>query len=269
MKKTITILILFILATSITAQDNSNEQIIVPLSNPDGPGLLITDHIKGSIKVIGYDGLVVIINAVPRQSENSLDRDSSDGLKRLSSNLIQINAFEKDNEITIHSNSHRGTIDLEIRVPTNFSLKLKTYYNGEIHVQYVTGELEITNINGDVHLESISGSAVVNTIDGDIFALFKEVTPDVPMAFTSIEGKIDLTFPADMEASLKMKSENGEIFSDTYVLIEKRKTEIDRSDETGIYKVSLEEWTQGTINGGGPEILVKTLEGSIYIRKQE
>ena len=65
-----------------------------------------------------------------------------------------------------------------------------------------------------------------------------------------------------------MKSENGEIFSDFDIAFDKRKTQTEKSDKTGIHKVFLEEWTNGRINSGGAEILLKTLEGNIYIRKR-
>ena len=247
---------------------SAQEQIIVPLSDSKKPGKLSIDHIKGSIQVIGYEGEAVVINASSRTTKNqSKSNEGDNGLKKITSSKIQLSAQEKDNKIVITTNSHKGTIDLEIRVPINFSLKLKTYYNGVIQVQNVSGNLEITNINGDVKLENISGSAVVNTIDGHIFANFRKVTSEVPMVFSSIEGKIDITFPAEINAYVKMKSDNGEIFSDFDIEIDKRKAQVNKSNNTGIYKVSLEEWTNGKINGGGPEILFKTLEGNIYIRK--
>lgn len=265
MKKIITILIVScIFSLQIFAQ----EQIIVPLNEPKETGVLIIDHIKGSIQVTGYEGEVVIVNASSRISKTeNQNLTNNSGLKRIASNSIQLSAQEKNNEVVVTTNSHRGTIDLEIRVPIHFSLKLKTLVNGEILVQNVSGNLEITNINGDVKLENVSGSAVVNTVDGHILANFKQVTPNVPMAFSSIEGKIDVTFPADIKAYVKMKSDNGDIFSDFKIEIDQRKTQVNRTDKTGVYKISLEDWTNGKINNGGPEILLKTLEGNIYIRK--
>ena len=265
MKKIATNLVLLLFVCfQVTAQ----ERMFVPLSDPKAPGILSIDHIKGSIQVLGYQGETVIINATSRRATQKAKSMTGNGsLKRIASHAIQLSAQEKDNEIIVTTNSHKGTIDLEIRVPINFSLKLKTYYNGKINVQNVSGDLEITNINGDVNMEKISGSAVVNTIDGDIVARFEKVTPELPMVFSSIEGKIDVTFPADIKAYVKMKSDNGDIFSDFNIEIDKRKTQVNKSDKTGIYKISLEDWTNGKINGGGPEILLKTLEGNIYIRK--
>jgi hypothetical protein len=269
--RNISIFILVILSFVVRpsySQDNSTEQVIVPLSRPGVPGVLVIDHIKGSINVTGYDGEAVIVKASSGQKSDEMsDEISTDGLRRVASGTIQLNAQEKDNEIVVQTNSHRHTIDLYITVPRRFNLKLKTYYSGKITVKDVTGEMEITNVNGDVLLDGIGGSAVVNTIDGDIVAKFKDVTPGIPMAFTSIEGKIDVTFPQNLRARLKIKTDNGEIFSNYEIQMEKRKLQVDRSDETGLYKVSLEDWVQGTINGGGPEFLFKSLEGNITIRK--
>lgn len=259
---------LLLISIQLYAQENSAEQIIVPLSSPEKPGVLVIEHIKGSITVNGYDGDVVIVSAAPRQTvKDSKGSTDTDGLKRIASEIIQLSAQEKNNEVIVTTNSHKNSIDLDIKVPYNFSLKLKTYHNGKIVVRNVTGEMEISNINGDIYLSAISGSVVANTIDGNILVEFDGITPDIPMAFTSIEGKIDVTFPPDIKASLKMKSDNGEIFSDFDVRIEKRKSLIDKSDKTGVFKVSLEEWTFGSINGGGPEFLFKTFEGNIYIRE--
>ncbi|MFH1942908.1 MAG: DUF4097 family beta strand repeat-containing protein [bacterium] len=266
----IVLVILSVIVHPSFSQDNSGEQIIVPLSRPGNPGVLVIDHIKGSINVTGYDGEAVIVKASSGQRlEEISDEIRTDGLRRVASGTIQLNAQEKDNTLVVQTNSHRHTIDLDVTVPRRFNLKLKTYHSGKITVKDVTGEMEITNVNGDVILDGIKGSAVVNTIDGDIFVRFTEVTPGIPMAFTSIEGKIDVTFPQDLRARLKIKTDNGEIFSNYEIQMEKRKIQGDRSDVTGLYKVSLEDWVQGTINGGGPELLFKSLEGNIYIRKQK
>ena len=267
----VTFAVLFIfLPLRVFAQESSIEQIMVPLSEPGEPGFLIIDHVKGSINVTGYEGKVVIINASYRQrKKDGGGKIDSNGLKRISSPAIQLSAEEEDNKVTVISNSHRHTIDLDIKVPSQFSLILRAYQNGKITVRNVSGEMEISNINGDIILNEISGSAVVYTVDGNILVQFKEITPDIPMAFTSIEGKIDVTFPPEMKALVKMKTDNGEIYSDFEMELEKRKERVDKSKKTGIYKVTLEEWTNGKINGGGPEILFKSFDGNIYIRKRK
>jgi len=271
MKQLQNILFILFLLLSVQgfAQDDSSEQIIVSLSNPGEPGLLILEHIKGSINVTGYDGQVVIVSASARERTlDSSNESQFDGMKRISSAVIQLTAQEDNNQVTVFSNSHNSTIDMDIKVPRNFSLKLSTYHNGTITVQYVSGEMEISNINGGVIMNEISGSAVVNTIDGDISVRFNEVTPDKPMAFTTIYGKVDIALPSEIKALVKMKTEHGEIFSDFDMTMEKRKAQTERTRREGVQRITLEDWTYGKINGGGPEILLKSFDGNIYIRKR-
>ena len=130
----------------------------------------------------------------------------------------------------------------------------------------LTGEMELSNANGDIVMTQVSGSAVLNTIDGDIMVKFDKITPEAPMAFSSIEGKIDITFPADLRALVKMRSDHGEVYSDFNMQMQERQTVVEKQTKSGIFKVFLDEWTIGKINGGGPEILLKSFHGNIYIR---
>ena len=239
------------------------EQISIPLSNPDKPGLVSVNHYKGSIIVKGYRGRSVVISAGYRNINNK------NSMKLITGPAIKLSAMEKDNVVIVTTNSYRRTIDLNIMVPHNFSLKLSTDNNGEILVSDVNGVLELNNNNGNVKLMNVSGSAIISTIDGNIYADYISVTPDMPMAFSTIEGRIDLYFPVNADISLKMKTEYGKIFSDFSIDLVKRKMKIQKNNNTGSTKISLDDWTYGKINSGGPEYLIKTLNGDIYIKKKK
>lgn len=250
--------------TIATATEIQSEQITVPLADSDAQGLLIIDHHKGAIEVTGYEGSVAIINAKLRYTEFPV---SKDGMKRISSNLIQLAAVEKNKEITVSSNSQFKTIDLDIQIPYNFSVKLQKYDYGKISVNDLQGEMEISNINGDIVLMDIVGSAILNTVDGDILVKIKDAAENIPMAFSTIDGNIDLTLPHDINTSIKMKSDQGDIFTDFDIEIKRREKISEKSNENRHYKIMLEDWTYGKINGGGPEFLIKSFRGNIYLRK--
>ncbi len=36
-----------------------------------------------------------------------------------------------------------------------------------------------------------------------------------------------------------------------------------------MYRINIEEWVYGKIGGGGPEMMMKTMNGNIYIRKMK
>ena len=141
--------------------------------------------------------------------------------------------------------------------------------NGDISVENVNENLEISNINGFIKMKNIAGSVVANTINQDIIVNFTEVTPNTPMAFTTLNGKVDITFPATVKANVKLKTDMGEVYTDFDIDVDKTPSKINQSvdKEKGLYKIKKDDWTYGKINGGGSEIMMKTMHGNIFIRK--
>jgi DUF4097 and DUF4098 domain-containing protein YvlB len=90
------------------------------------------------------------------------------------------------------------------------------------------------------------------------------------MSFSSLNGDIDVTLPGDVKARVKLKSDNGEIYSDFEVKLDasaRQPVVEDHRSEQGRYKIRFDRATYGTINGGGPEVQLTTFNGNIYIRK--
>ncbi len=273
MNNIVTAIVMLLLtgATPIMAQGDVKEQLVVPLSDPNKPGSLEVGLINGSIHVVGYAGKEVVIDATSTNRTNSRSDErttASNGMKRIQSgNPFDLSAEERNNQIEISASSHHNPVDLTIKVPQRFSLKLSTINRGNITVENVNGELEIRNVNGPIELTNISGSAVANTVNGNLTATFKGVDSNKPMAFSTLNGRVDVTFPASAKASVKLKSDRGDIFSDFDIDIDKAQPKVNRSSQSGMYRVSIEDWVYGKINGGGPEVMMKSMQGSIYVRK--
>lgn len=252
------------------AQQAGKEQLTVALSNPGKPGTLHLKLVGGSIRVEGSSGKDVVIDVSVRGGRGDEDRggNAPAGMRRLSqTNGLDVTATEKDNHVYVKTQSWQTPVDFTIRVPRQFSLQIGTVNSGNITVQNVTGELEISNVNGSIKLEDVAGSAVANTVNGDITADFREVSSGAPMAFSNINGKIDLTLPAKTKAGLKLKSDRGEIYTDFDMTVDSNAPKTTRTAQNGTYRVSQDSWTNGRINGGGAEFMLKTLNGDIYVRK--
>ncbi|GAB3175536.1 DUF4097 family beta strand repeat-containing protein [Telluribacter humicola] len=287
MKNIVNLLILLLLsgATPLIAQTDAKEQLTVPLSDPSKPGNLEVGLINGSIQIVGYNGKEVLIEAVAGSEEGSMkikekiktkgNGTSSDdspvssaGMRRITpTNGFELTAEEKGNRVKVESNSFTRTVNLTIKVPQKFSLKVSTVNNGTISVENVNGELEMDNVNGPIELTNVGGSAVANTINGAIKATFTNVNASAPMAFSTLNGRIDVTFPASAKANFKLKSDRGDIFSDFDMDIDRSQPQATRSSQSGMYRVAVENWVNGKINGGGPEIMMKSMQGNIYVRK--
>lgn len=260
-------LILMLIAFTTNAQETSTELFSVPLSNPNSSGKLIIQQISGSIDVVGYDGKEVIVKAsFGNKKAHYKDDKEKDGLKRIENNSLKITAEEKDNVVQIINEQFNKVTNLEIKVPKNFSLKLSTINNGNITVNGVNGEFEVSNINGEITMKNVSGSASVDTINGDIIVEFNSITNDANMAFSSLNGDLNVTFPSSLKANIKAKSDMGEIYTDFDMVVDKQKPEVNTDITSNTYKVKIEQWVRGKINGGGPEMFFKSFNGDIMIR---
>lgn len=268
------LLLSLLLSRPLLAQNEVKEQLVVPLSDPGKPGTLHVGLINGSIHVIGYSGKDVVIDIIasPKRGRRDDNDDRPDrtanGMKRIGTGSpLDVSAEERNNTVNVNANTARQTVDLTIKVPQRFSLKVSTINNGTIEVENVNGNLEATNVNGYIHLTNIAGSAVANTVNGNLIATFKSIDSDTPMAFSTLNGNVDVTFPASVKANSKLKSDRGEIYSDFDIDVDKNQPKVSRTSQSGMYQVKIEDWVYGKINGGGPEVMMKNMNGNIYIRK--
>ncbi len=240
----------------------AQEEVKIPLTNPQEPGKLIMDVLYGSISVNGYRGYEIVVVATPRKTEVNQEKA---GMKRHSNRAIEFSVEENNNVVKIEANSDL-TIDYVVKVPYNFSLKLSAENRGDIYVKNVLGSFEISNENGSITLEEISGSVSADALNKDVTVKFKEIDPNAAMAFSSLNGDIFVTFPKDLRANLKIKTDLGEVFSDFDIQVSKEKAKQIRTGEKK-YTVKAENWLIGSVNGGGPEMLFKTYNGDIIIRQ--
>lgn len=265
-KVIVTVLALFALST-IQAQKKEIDLFTIPLSNANKPGLLKLKQIAGSINVAAYDGNEVIVKVSVDEGKKK-SKESKYGMKRIGSSGLNISAEENDNEVEIDNEMWNNRADFEIKVPKNFSLKLGTVNDGDIYVEGVNGEMEISNVNGHITLKDVSGSATTDTTNGEVKVNFNNITIGADMAFSSFNGNVEVTFPSSLKANVKAKSEMGDIYTDFDMAVSENKPQVERGQSSKGYKVKIEQWVRGKINGGGPEMLFKTFNGDVLIKSK-
>lgn len=193
------------------------------------------------------------------------------GMKQLSGSSSGLEVEEEDNVVTINTQSWKAATDLVIQVPVTSSLEVRSSMDGAVVIEGVSGEIDINNINGPVTLTSVSGNTLVHTVNGDITVVLARVAADKPLSFSTMNGDIDVTLPADVKANLKMKSEQGEIYSDFDINMTRQpaRSEAAEKTEQGKYRISFDKSLYGLVNGGGQEFSFNTFSGDIYIRKKK
>lgn len=269
MKSIISLSVLFLLLTGTGwAQGGVKEQLVVPLSEPGKPCKLEVHLMEGSIKVMAYEGKEVVIDVFGDSSHHRENEGAPSGMKRVGGGRgLEVNAQERDNTVTVNGGLSR-LAGVVIKVPQNLtSLKLNSVDHGAISASNISGALEINTVNGPITLKDISGSVVANTVNGPVVVTFKSIDPKAAMAFSTLNGQVDVTFPADLKSNVKLKTDQGGIFTDYDIEVDKSAPQVKKTGEGHLYKINIDEWVYGKINGGGPEMMMKTMTGNIYIRK--
>ncbi len=193
------------------------------------------------------------------------------GMKVLSGSTSGLEIEEEDNVVQINTQSWKAATDLVIQVPVATSLEVRSTMDGAVIVEGVSGEIDINNINGPVTLKNVSGNTLVHTVNGDIEVTLARIAADKPLSFSTMNGDIDVTLPADVKANLKMKSEQGEIYTDFDINMTRQPTRSEAAEKTeqGKFRISFDKSLYGLVNGGGQEIGFNTFGGDIYIRKKK
>ena len=255
------------------AQDVPADRVSVPFRDPSRPGTVKVHLMTGGITVKGYGGKEVIVEARLREGKSSGKEKAdkkADGLKRIDIATAGLTVEEEDNVVTVSTSPMSRTVDLTLQVPTATSLKLGCLNDGSIMVEKVEGEIEANNLNGPVTLTNVSGVVIAHSLNGEVLTQMDKVTPDKPMSFSTLNADIDVTLPPDIKAKVKLETQNGAIYSDFEIGLDRnpRPPAVeDGRKEGGRYRIEFPKGVVGSINGGGPEIRFKTLNGNIHVRK--
>jgi hypothetical protein len=261
-----------VLGSLAPAQETTGQRVVVPARNSSRPRKLTARVMHGSITVKATAGKEVIVEA-DEGSRESRDRSTRErvpeGMHRIDLPPRGFTVEEEDNQITVHAPApaHAGLV---ISVPTDTSLDLNCM-NCPIRVEGVNGEIAVDSMNGEVTLSNVSGNVLAHTMNGEIKVTMSRVDPARPQSFSSMNGTIDVTLPADFKANVKLSTGHGQIYSDFDFKLGGGTITQQNNSREGKFRVDVDRDRSltGTINGGGPEATFKTYNGTIYIRKKK
>lgn len=277
MKKQLIIIVITLLGIVLRSQAQESGDFAVPLSEPAKRGKLKAHLNYGSITVKGTARKDILVKYASVEDDSDHDEDhdrenhkssKTPGLKRIGGGTMDLEVTERDNFVIVNSDTWSHRMKVEIEVPSGFDLNVSTYNDGDLVISNIQGEIELNNHNGEITAENISGSVVATTYNGEIKVTFDKITEGTPMSYSTYNGDIDITFPASLKATLKMKTDQGEILSSFDMKMIKSGPVQKTDTKSGTYKVVIDEWVKGEVNGGGPEFTMKNYNGDIIVRKK-
>lgn len=241
------------------------ETITIPLSRPGEPMSMSIDILSAHMEVIGEERKDVAITVTLSSGRRKIITPS--GPKMLAGGGSGLEISERDNRVSIESDAPPSPITIVARVPRRTQLNLSTTNDGAITVRDIVGDLELENINGPITATNITGSVIAESVNNPIVVGLAGVTAGGATSLSSLNGDVTLTLPASAKAELHLDTSRGEIVSDFELDVKPSKPRIERNESRGGVSVRMEDVIVATVNGGGPVIRVKTLNGTIKIAK--
>jgi hypothetical protein len=124
--------------------------------------------------------------------------------------------------------------------------------NGEVTVENVRGPVSANSGNGDVRVTTVQGPVSARSGNGDLLVRMTELRAADDMEFTTGNGRIEVTVPAEFNADIDASTGNGGIRTDFPIQVSGR-----------ISKTRL----RGTIGQGGRRLRLVTGNGEIELRR--
>ena len=142
-------------------------------------------------------------------------------------------------------------VEFTVRVPAGVDFVGRTV-NGDVEADGLSGAVKAVTVNGDVEV-STSGVAEGRTVNGSIYAVLGSADWRGDLEFSTVNGTITVELPSGVGADVLASTVNGSIKTDFPLTVRGR-------------------WgpreMRGTIGGGGPELRLSTVNGSIRLRER-
>lgn len=253
-----------VLFVSLISAADAQDDLSVTLPLPRGDKPLITAHLtQASLNVVAADVTEVIVEATFNADEKvDPEAQSEDGFTIINSSGLAFDARTDGDTIVIDAGSWETETYVTIQIPADVGVKAWSNQGDYIRVSGISGDLELSSNGGDIVLEDVSGHIVADASNGDLIVDWVGSNPTQPMAFTSRNGDVDVAFPDDLRATLKLQTRYGSV--KTAFEVSNQRTVVDQSGEPN--RIRVESWTQADINGGGPELTMRTFHGDLIIR---
>lgn len=243
-------------------------------ADPAAVKTIQVDDVFGSIDVVG-----AAVQDVHVTGEKILRAETAEAMERARRD-VRLDMTEASNVVDLTVNgpfrrsdgsinwdwNERGYVvryDLELRVPENADLVLRTVNEGDVAVHGVTGRLRVNNVNGKITLERVGGSVDANTVNGPIHASFRQ-DPTSACRFHTVNGDVHVAFDGALAADFAVKTFNGEVRTDyDVVALPPKPAEARRENGRFVYRAR--RFQSVRVGKGGPEISMETLNGDIVI----
>ena len=245
------------------AHSQSSEFSMTPTGDP-GSIKVVVGNLYSNIEIVGTS-----------QGEIRIESEGYEGLPEKAAGLRPLSATGPENtgiglhvsqdgtEIKVSGSSRRSSeADYTIYLPKqiNVEVEFNSFQAGDVVVKSMASEVEIQSKIGDLRFEDVTGPIVASTLSADIELVFSSLSQAGPTSITSTSGDIDVTLPANTAGDFDMSTTSGEVYTDM---------DFEFSDEDGLRRWGGGMSADAKLNGGGVAVVLRSVSGDIFIRKEK
>ncbi|HMI60358.1 MAG TPA: hypothetical protein VK518_05600 [Puia sp.] len=253
-----------------------------PVQRAVGTVLAIYD-LEGSINVEGYAGDKVVLEidkVISAKTSEQLETGKKEfklEFEQKSDSIIVYIAepydtrphsdWQRYNNKDRHI-EYRCQLQFTVKVPYDMSLDIRTVNNGSLTIQNVNGSLKAHNVNGGIAIKNAKGATEARTINGGVTVNYLSVPTDSSSYYT-LNGTLEVTYPAALSANIQFKSMNGAFYTDfenTEPLPLFVVKNIENAGKGTMYRLDVARRIK--FGNGGTVLKFETMNGNIYIKKQ-
>ncbi len=184
------------------------------------------------MKVVEHSDGVTICAVYPSKDEDRPNECLPGGKGRMN---------VKDNDVVV---------DFTVRIPAGVGFIGRTV-NGDVDALGIEGDVQAHTVNGGIDI-SATGLAEATTVNGSITASMNRANWNGTLSFTTVNGSVTLEMPDDLNCNLSVSTVNGHLDFDFPLTVEGRFSP---------------RHVKGKIGQGGRDLVIKTVNGSVQLRR--
>lgn len=262
-----------------------SQETIDKTFNVDAPARLTLSNIRGSVEILPGEDNIIHVTAV-KHIHNGDNEQTKIAITQIDSNHVSVKTNYRNGRISFPTRKP-CKVEYKVRVPKACSVKLSGVSNttaiqgvegemifktvsGPITLEDISGPIKINSVSGRVSGKQVSGPLAFNTVSGKIrmqashfpsidgHTVSGNINIQTPIAegpyhFNSVSGEVDFIVPLDSTISASLNSISGRIKTPLTTTSSHIKGGNSRLE----------------IQGGGVEVQVKSVSGSLYLKPSE
>ncbi len=263
LQKIVPIIISLFLLSSAYGQHQSLKEHKVSMTSG-------TIEIYGVDEIIieGYAGSEVVFSTYvddPEESERSM------GLRVLNSGGLDdntglgVSVNKNGSTLSVDQiNTNCDCAELKVMVPHGINILFQhRNHNGEsILIKNIRSEVEITTNYHDIELDNVTGPMAIKTVYGKIEGNFTSLSQKGSISIYSVYDLVDITIPKNAKADLTVNTPYGNVYSNADIDITMQRSKSNNSCGSGEGGA-----IEGTLNGGGVDLSIKSSYEDVYLRQ--